>query len=201
MQFKEENYRLKLELKEITKKNEILELTIQHLQSNNINSHQKLTGLSNNSVILESDNENGEDFNEIKKEHNDLIERILCLNIDVKSRAKTRYLKAIEYINSIVQIVDIKKFYKDLHNQQNAVNTSMTSQTNDSNGKEKRSTANRSVEYDKRDSSRNTNNFLEINEKQISTIKPVVNRKKLDNLSPVKNHKIGTNTARFNLKK
>lgn len=123
----------------------------------------------------------------------------------MKTKAKTRYLKAIDYINSLVQIVDIKKFYKDLHNQQHnnsALNTSMNSQTGDSNGKEKRSVANRSVEFDRMEPVRNSN-LLDLNEKNVSK-KSSVNRRRLDNLSPVKNHKIGgggTNTTRFASKK
>lgn len=55
MQFKEENYRLKNELNEHRKKNEVLELSFHLMQINNV-STKKSSGLSN-SVIVESENE------------------------------------------------------------------------------------------------------------------------------------------------
>ena len=42
MKIKEENYKIKTELNDFKKKNELLEITVQQLQNNSINEHQKL---------------------------------------------------------------------------------------------------------------------------------------------------------------
>ena len=204
MQFKEENYRLKLELNELKKKNEILELAFQQIQLNNSLSIKK-SASSMPITPIETEIEenfgikkNGDDIIQLKKEHSDLIERILCLNIEVKSKAKTRYLRAVDYINSIVQIVDIKKFYKDLKPQPNTfreLNASVKSAINDSNGKEKRSFHNKSVEPEICEPGNNKNYQQNLIEK-----KRII-KKKLDNLSPQKDLKIGSGTTRGTLKK
>ena len=99
--------------------------------------------------------------------------------------------------------MDIKKFYKDLKPQPNTSRVSnpisKPQAANDSNGKEKRSIANKSVEHDKSDSSKNANQLIDFNEKQ-NTITKTKDIRKLDNLSPVKNFKITNKTTRFSLK-
>jgi hypothetical protein len=45
MKIKEENYKLKIELNEFKKRNEYLEINLQHLQNNVINDHQKFQSL------------------------------------------------------------------------------------------------------------------------------------------------------------
>ena len=72
------------------------------------------------------------------------------MNIEVKSKAKTRYLRPVEYINSIVLILDIKKFYIDLKPQPITFRelNHIKSAINDSKGKEKTSFHNISLEHD-----------------------------------------------------
>jgi hypothetical protein len=49
----------------------------------------------------------------LRKEHSVLIERILSLNVDSKSNAKTKYLQAIDHLKAFVKVLNIQKLYKD----------------------------------------------------------------------------------------
>ena len=56
-----------------------------------------------------------DDLKLLKKEYNDILERILALKINSStiSRPSSRYDQAVESINSLVQIVDLHQFYKN----------------------------------------------------------------------------------------
>ena len=54
MKIKEENHKIKIELNDFKKRNELLEINVQLLQNNSINEHQKLHSAQSGSLI-ESD--------------------------------------------------------------------------------------------------------------------------------------------------
>ncbi len=49
----------------------------------------------------------------IRKEHGELIEKILTLNVECNSKAKSKFLKALDYLKAVVNILDIQKLYKN----------------------------------------------------------------------------------------
>ena len=48
----------------------------------------------------------------LEKEHSDLIEKILSLDIECNSTSNSRYLKALDYLKALVNLLEIQKLYK-----------------------------------------------------------------------------------------
>ena len=48
----------------------------------------------------------------LEKEHSDLIEKILSLDIECNSTSNSRYLKALGYLKALVNLLEIQKLYK-----------------------------------------------------------------------------------------
>ena len=133
MKFKDENYKLKIELNDLKKKNEFLEKTVDNVQKLTINTHQNYLNtnetIDKDVILLLLKQHLSVDDN--KKDNNDIIDRLLCLNIECKSKLNaSKHQKATDIINAIVQLVDIQRFYKDFKLNNKTNNNQSTANVN-----------------------------------------------------------------------
>lgn len=126
MKVKEENYKLKLELIELKKKNEFLEREIQMLgdeqikkEINEVNlNFPEANSLNFNNVNNININHhthivNMEESIKIKREHTELCDKVIELDKLHKVREKIKFKRSMEILKQVQEWLEFNKFYVD----------------------------------------------------------------------------------------